>query len=236
MKRLVIDLGHGGKDSGAVGVNKTYESNVVLAIGRELNELLKPYDIEYRFTRLSNTYITLKDRVSIANNFKADYFISIHINSSTNTSTRGTEVYQYSNRNDALNRFSSNVSKDISSILNISNRGVKLSQGLYVLKYTTMPACLIEVDFISNVNAERDLNNSDNISAIALAIRNNILDLFNISRPTDTTLYRVCIGAYRDRNNAINQVNLAKERGFTDAYIIWCIVSSRVLYKFYYKL
>ncbi|MCH1964650.1 N-acetylmuramoyl-L-alanine amidase family protein [Paraclostridium sordellii] len=71
MKKLVIDLGHGGSDSGAVGQNKTHEADVVLAIGKELNELLKGCEIEVKFTRLTNKYISLSKRAKIANNFKS---------------------------------------------------------------------------------------------------------------------------------------------------------------------
>lgn len=83
-----------------------------------------------------------------------------------------------------------------------------------------MPAALIEVDFISNVNAENDLNVSSNIKAVALAIRDNLIDLFELESVTSYSLYKVCIGAYKDKNNAINQVRLAKDKGFNDAYII----------------
>ena len=77
MKKLVIDLGHGGSDPGAVGPNGTHEANVVLAIGTELNELLKGCNLEVKFTRLSNKYLSLSERSRIANDFKADYFLSI---------------------------------------------------------------------------------------------------------------------------------------------------------------
>ena len=220
MKRLVIDLGHGGNDSGAIGLNKTYESNIVLAIGKELNKLLKNYELEVKFTRISDTYISLSERVKIANDFKADYFLSIHINSSTDNSVRGTEIWQYSNKNNKLNKFSNKLCKDISNIFNIRNRGVKFSQNFFVLRNTNMPSALIEVDFISNIDAEKDLNISDNIKAIALAIKDNLLDLFGLDKDTNNSLYRVCIGSYKDKNNAINQVKLAKDKGFTDAYII----------------
>ena len=78
MGKLVIDLGHGGHDPGAIGPNKTHEADVVLAIGKELNELLKGYDLEVKFTRLSDVYLSLSERAKIANDFKADYFLSIH--------------------------------------------------------------------------------------------------------------------------------------------------------------
>ena len=173
MKRLVIDLGHGGHDPGAIGANKTHEADVVLEIGKELNELLKSYELEVKFTRLSDVYLSLSERARIANDFKADYFLSIHINSATDKSVRGVEVWQYSNKNDKLNKFSNGLCEDVAKIFNVRNRGIKLSQKLSVLKNTNMPAALIEVDFISNVNAENDLNVSSNIKAVALAIRDN---------------------------------------------------------------
>lgn len=220
MKRLVIDLGHGGHDPGAIGANKTHEADVVLEIGKELNELLKGYELEVKFTRLSNVYLSLSERAKIANDFKADYFLSIHINSSTDKSVRGVEVWQYSNKNDKLNKFSKDLCEDVSKIFNVINRGVKLSQKLSVLKNTNMPAALIEVDFISNVNAEKDLNISSNIKSVAFVIKSNLIDLFGLESVKSDVLYKVCIGAFKDRSNAMNQVKLAKEKGFREAYII----------------
>lgn len=220
MKKLVIDLGHGGTDPGAIGLNKTNESDVVLAIGKELNELLKGCNLEVKFTRLSDKYISLQERSNIANDFKADYFLSIHINSASDKSVRGVEVWQYSNKNEKLNKFSNDLCNDISKIFNIRNRGLKLSKDLSVLRNTTMPAALIEVDFISNFQAEKDLNSSSNIKSVAIAIKDNLVKLLDLQTATTDTLYRVCIGAYRDKNNALNQVKLAKDKGFKDAYIV----------------
>lgn len=220
MKKLVIDLGHGGHDPGAIGSNKTHEADVVLAIGKELNELLKGCNLEIKFTRLDNKYISLIERANIANVFKADYFLSIHINSAKDRTVRGVEVWQYSNANEKLNKFSNGLCTDVSKILNIRNRGLKLSKELSVLRNTTMPATLIEVDFISNAQAEKDLKVSDNVRAVAIAIKNNLVKLFELEVATDDTWYKVCIGAYRDKNNALNQVKLAKDKGFKDSYII----------------
>ena len=220
MKRLVIDLGHGGTDSGAIGQNKTHEADVVLAIGRELKELLKNYELEVKFTRLENNYLSLNERVKIANDFKADYFLSIHINSASDKSIRGVEVWQYSNVNTKLNNFSRGICDDISKIFNIRNRGVKYSKELSVLKNTNMPASLIEVDFISNKEAEKDLKVSTNIKNVAIAIKDNLMVLFELSKTNNDKVYKVCIGAYKYKNNSINQVELAKNKGFKDAYII----------------
>ena len=119
-----------------------------------------------------------------------------------------------------INKFSNDLCENVAKIFNVRNRGVKLSQKLSVLKNTDMPAALIEVDFISNVNAERDLNVSSNIKAVALVIRDNLIDLFGLEAVASDVLYKVCIGAFKDKNNAINQVKLAKDKGFIDTYII----------------
>lgn len=220
MRKLVIDLGHGGSDPGAVGQNKTHEADIVLDIGKELNELLKGYDIEVKFTRLSDEYLSLYERARIANLFNADYFLSIHINSASDKSVRGVEVWQYSDKNENINKFSKGLCNDVSNFFNVRNRGLKFSKELSVLKNTKMPAALIEIDFISNIMAEKNLRVRENIKAIALVIRTNLLKLFGLEVNENEVLYRVCIGAYRDKNNAINQVKLAKNKGFKDAYMI----------------
>lgn len=220
MKKLVIDLGHGASDPGAIGQAGTCEANVVLAIGKELNENLKGFDLDIKFTRLTDKFIPLRDRARIANEFGGDYFLSIHINSVSDKSVRGVEVWEYSNGIEKLDIFSSGICEDISKLFNIRNRGIKLSKKLSVLKHTKMPAALVEVDFISNIEGEKALKDSNNIKAIALAIRNNLIKLFELEVSTNDILYKVCIGAYRDKNNALNQVKLAKVKGFKDAYVI----------------
>ncbi|MDB8803410.1 N-acetylmuramoyl-L-alanine amidase [Romboutsia sp. 1001216sp1] len=220
MGKLVIDLGHGGKDPGAIGPNKTCEADIVLNIGCEIDKILKGYDLDYKFTRFSNKYLSLIERAMIANRFGADYFVSIHINSTTDRSVRGVEVWQYDGDNSKLNNFSKCVCDDISKTLDIRNRGVKYNKNFTVLKNTKMPACLIEVDFISNKKAERDLKDGTKIKAIAKVITDNLGDLYDLQKIEEYNLYKVCIGAYRDKNNAINQVKEAKNKGFRDAYII----------------
>ncbi|WP_394867500.1 N-acetylmuramoyl-L-alanine amidase family protein [Paraclostridium bifermentans] len=180
MKKLVIDLGHGSSDPGAIGQAGTCEANVVLSIGKELNENLKGLDLDIKFTRLSDKFIPLRERARIANEFGADYFLSIHINSVSDKSVRGVEVWEYSMGIKKLDNFSNGLCEDISKLFNIRNRGIKLSKKLSVLKHTKMPAALVEVDFISNIEGEKALKDSNNIKAIALAIRNNLINLFEL--------------------------------------------------------
>ena len=219
MKKLVIDLGHGGSDPGAVGQNGTHEADVILAIGKEIVLLLKGYKVNYKFTRLSNTGLSLLERCKIANSFDADYFISIHINSAKDKSVRGVEVFKYSNNNDKINKFSSGICDDISKSLNIRNRGPKINKELYVIKNTKMPAALIEVDFISNKDCERDLNDLNNIKKLSSIIFDKLVSMVELEIKEEI-FYKVCVGAYKDKNNAIKQLEMAKNKGFHDSYII----------------
>ena len=79
--KLVIDAGHGGYDSGAVG-NGLVEKNLTLQIARRVRDILTVnYPITIKMTRDSDVFISLSERANIANAFGADYFISFHINS-----------------------------------------------------------------------------------------------------------------------------------------------------------
>lgn len=180
--KIIIDLGHGGCDSGAIGQNGTMESNAVLYLGKEIEKILGESDLDVKFTRLSNKYISLGDRCKVANSFNSDYFVSIHMNSSSDTNVRGVEVWQYNNESESLNIFSNNICSDIAKALKIKNRGVKYSKDLYVLKHTKMPACLIEVDFISNLDSENFIKHSNNINLLANIISNNIKNSFRLSK------------------------------------------------------
>ena len=219
MKKLVIDLGHGGNDPGAIGQGGTHEADIVLDIGQEIEILLKGYKVDYKFTRLTNKSVSLLERCRIANGFNADYFVSIHINSASDKSVRGVEVFKYSNSNGKINKFCDDVCRDISKQLSIRNRGSKIGNQLYVVKNTKMPAALIEVDFISNKDCERDLNDLNNIKQLSKIIFDRLIDMVGLETKDDR-LYRVCIGAYRDKNNAVKQLEIAKNKGFKDSYII----------------
>jgi len=160
---LVIDAGHGGVDSGAVG--KLYrEKNLTLAI---VLGAKKYFDNDSRFkvyyTRVSDTYPSLDDRCKLANNKDADMFICVHINSASSSAT-GTETLYNNSR---LNTTKKNgiTSKQLAYAMQkaavkttgFTNRGLVNRTGLRVLNKTDMPACLIEYGFISNPKEERTM-------------------------------------------------------------------------------
>ena len=90
--RIVVDPGHGGKDPGATR-SKYREKDWNLAVGNELAKLLKKGNFEVKSTRETDVFIALSDRSKIANNFKADLFVSIHVNATKNSQANGFQVY-----------------------------------------------------------------------------------------------------------------------------------------------
>jgi N-acetylmuramoyl-L-alanine amidase len=91
---VVIDPGHGGSEVGAKGPGGTFEKDVTLAIARKLKAVLtNNLGLQVFLTRDRDQEVGLDDRTAIANNYKADLFISIHANASRTASARGSEVY-----------------------------------------------------------------------------------------------------------------------------------------------
>ena len=90
--RIVVDPGHGGKDPGATR-SKYKEKDWNLAVGKELARLLKKGNFEVKTTRDTDVFIALSERSKIANNFKADLFVSVHVNATKNSQAHGFQVY-----------------------------------------------------------------------------------------------------------------------------------------------
>ena len=92
--RIVIDPGHGGHDLGTIGPGGLLEKDLVLSIALDLQSLLQEkLGAQVILTRSDDTFIALEERSAIANQFRADLFISIHANSSRSRSTSGVETY-----------------------------------------------------------------------------------------------------------------------------------------------
>jgi N-acetylmuramoyl-L-alanine amidase len=93
VRRVVIDPGHGGHDTGTVGADGTKEKDVALAISRRLRTILTEQGLEVTLTRESDRFVRLEDRARMANIARADLFISVHCNSLPQKSIRGIETY-----------------------------------------------------------------------------------------------------------------------------------------------
>ncbi len=144
---VIIDAGHGGREPGATK-GSIQEKDITLAIALQVEKILKEKNISYYMTRNDDTYLSLEDRIDIANKKSCKLFVSIHNNSFTDTSQRGVLT--------TYNPYSE-TGKDIASIMqsNIGdlcqkNRDVMPRPNLYVLRYTNMPSILLEIGFMSN--------------------------------------------------------------------------------------
>ena len=99
VKRVVIDPGHGGFDSGAVGPTGLKEKDINLDLAKRLRQRISETgEIKCFLTRTGDYYIPLSDRTVIANQYQADLFVSIHINANKNRNAHGCETYYCSEK------------------------------------------------------------------------------------------------------------------------------------------
>ncbi|MDU6114982.1 MAG: N-acetylmuramoyl-L-alanine amidase [Paeniclostridium sordellii] len=219
-----LDFGHGGKDPGALGSNNTKESNTVLKIGMLVKSKLEKHSEKVITTRESDTFYSLEYRTNKANKNSCDYFISIHMNSSTNKTAKGSETWVYDS-NSKIYNLAKNLSSNLSTNLKTPNRGVKESKKFSVLKNSKMPALIIEIDFISNPEVESLCSNDSYIKNVADTIASTLLsfvgkDIVFDDDMSQSKLYKVCIGAFKNKSNATRIKNEAISKGFKDTYII----------------
>lgn len=155
MVKVVIDPGHGGKypngDPGAVN-GKKHESVAALAIAKKVGAKLKAKGVSVLYTRTTDTAVSLKERCAISNTWKADAFISIHLNAAGNKDASGIETWRYP-VGGVTKELADGIQTRLIAATGAKDRGVKTTTTLFVLKHTAAPAALIECGFISN-NAE----------------------------------------------------------------------------------
>ena len=177
--KIFIDPGHGGPDPGAIG-NGVTEENVNLNVSLELARLLRNagYDVMvYRTTSDENVLADknqdLRNRARMANEWGADYFLSIHTNSSTNPEAQGAEAYVY-RMGGASERLASSILRSISEELGSRDRGV-MNANFAVLRRTNMPAVLLELGYLTNATEALNLNSPAWQKAVARAIADGII-------------------------------------------------------------
>jgi len=174
---IVIDPGHGGRDSGAIGVNGIQEKEVVMNLAlylQKINQDVFQNKFEIYLTRYSDTFISLDDRFKIARSLKANLFISLHCNHSSVPDARGIEVY-VSRKNSGYRNESTylayQIQKSIAQSTGIKSRGVKFSDFQVLLNtIEIVPSVLIELGFLSNLDEEDYLSDAWNLEVLGLAI------------------------------------------------------------------
>lgn len=168
MALVIIDCGHGGHDNGASGKYSKEKDNV-LKVGLRLKSLLEQAGHNVKMTRSTDKYLTLGERSTLSNVWKADYFISLHNNSAKNKSATGFETFAYNGEISSKTvAFQRSIHKAILGELKIRDRGLKRAN-FAVLRNTQAPAVLIEYAFVSNDDDEKILINKVEQMAVSTA-------------------------------------------------------------------
>jgi len=179
-KLVVLDAGHGGRDSGARG-SLIDEKVINLDVAQKAGELLKQKGIRVEYSRTDDSLVELEQISNIANTCNASLFVSIHCNSNTASDKCGTETYFYAPlttpdlyvQRDERNKLATLLQNELASKLQRTNRGVK-EANFSVLRNTKMPSALIEMAFISNPTEQALLMQDEFRNLAAQAIANAV--------------------------------------------------------------
>lgn len=188
-KIIALDAGHGGSDTGAIGPTGVTEKGVTLRVAKALQKLLQAEEATVLMTRTTDTEVSpkkanasdveeLQARCDVGNDGNADIFISMHMDSFTNSTPSGTTGYYYTKGSKASQRLAQYVSEGVVTALGTGNRGTK-SCNFYVVKHTDMPATLVEMAFISNDKEEKLMNSEAGINRAAEGILNGLRRFFS---------------------------------------------------------
>ncbi|MEC1522774.1 Ig-like domain-containing protein [Neobacillus niacini] len=195
--KIFLDPGHGGSDPGAVagGYN---EASLNLAVAKKVQTLLLNQGYTVYMSRNDNTYVSLLDRSKMANDLKADVFISIHTNSTAgeSTSANGIESYfyeydpnypskindQWHNNPDRIAKsmtLTSFIQQNLIEYTGANNRGTD-GDTFSVLRESAMPATLTEIGFINNASERQKLLTDSYQNKLAQAIADGVVEYFRV--------------------------------------------------------
>lgn len=175
-KVIVIDPGHGGKDTGAIGINRIQEKNIVLNIAKhilELNRTILNNGYDIYLTRYKDTLISLSDRSRLTKAIQPDIFISVHCNASK-TASNGIEAFIH-NSDTSLTKESIalglSILNESTTKLGFNKRGIKFAN-FQVLREAKIvcPSTLLELGFVTNTDEADYFIKPKNIKSMGLAI------------------------------------------------------------------
>jgi N-acetylmuramoyl-L-alanine amidase len=180
--RIAIDPGHGGMHTGYPGRSGLLEKDINLDVSLELRRILESWGARVTMTRTTDRHFSadidddLQARIDIVNRAAPDLFLSIHANGADNAGARGFEVWVPMNARGARDTESRRLAQTLLGALHRGwegdspNRGVKDEKNLRVLRGTNCPAALVELEFVSNRAAERELARTDRRMRLAAEI------------------------------------------------------------------
>lgn len=187
---VVIDAGHGGFDSGKVGVDGTLEKDVNLIIAKKLQNLLEAADVKVIMTRTEDHGLyeessenkkrqDMLRRATLMNEANADCIVSIHQNSYPDESIHGAQVFYYTNSSYGKTLAALIQQRLVYDIDPSNHRVEKSNNTYYLLKNVSSPIVIVECGFLSNWNESKKLVDDAYQQKLAWAIHLGILQYLN---------------------------------------------------------
>ncbi|WP_289147250.1 N-acetylmuramoyl-L-alanine amidase [uncultured Megamonas sp.] len=240
MNLLILDSGHAKNTPGKNNASQNFyewefNNDMQYKIKKRCEELgIKVFLTNPNPATVSD--IALSTRASLANDYwlrnskPKSIFISLHANAFSSASARGTETYHASNASTTSKNFAKVLNNEIVKAMkqldpNAKDRGVK-SENFTVIYKASMPSVLVEYAFYSNLDDLKILKNNRNelVEATVKAICQYFGITYKISSQNANTtdkFYKVCLGEYKNRDNATKILNEAKAKGFDSAYLLY---------------
>lgn len=172
---IVLDPGHGGNDQGTAGYRGSIEKDYTLSTTQMLQSKLQEAGATVYLTRESDMYVDLRKRVSIAHQYAADAFISIHYDATEDSSISGFTTYYY---HDYQQELAQSVNEGLAKKVTLRDRGAQVGDYL-VLRENYQNAILIELGYLSNPAEERVITTEFYREQATLGIYEGIIDYFD---------------------------------------------------------
>ncbi len=245
MVKIFLDPGHGGVDTGASG-NGLLEKNVTLQIALAVREYVQGYqNTTVNMSRTTDKTVSLTERTNMANSWKADYFLSIHVNAGGGTGFESF-IFQGLSATSETAKIRNDIHNQVIKVNGLLDRGKK-QMNLHVLRETTMPACLTENGFIDTMADASKMKQPTWIDQVAKAHAEGIAIAFGlkkivVSTPVSEGKYEVKQaltgfytaldaknhldprttvqkGTYYIFNRADGMINVTKQKGIPGSWI-----------------
>ena len=182
--RIMIDPGHGGSDFGAYSYNhKIKEKTLCLRLAYILTQQLRKMGYKVHMTRTKDNYVSLRSRAKKANQLHTHLFISLHFNASKRKSAHGIEIFYFQSRKgnfvSTRSKFlAAKVLKEVVYYTRAKSRGIK-GRSFAVLKWTQMPAILVEGGFLTNIYECKKLSDRHYLKRLSWGIAKGVDNFFH---------------------------------------------------------
>ena len=171
---VMLDAGHGGSDTGAIGVSKVYEKDITLSVTKRVQQRLESMGIKVLMTRENDRFVSLGERADLANKLLPSVFVSIHANSIPDPSFTGVMTFHFKD-SEAGRLLANLIHGELLSRTGAVDKGVRTAN-FFVLRETVVPAVLVEIGFLTNEYEETKLKDPFYQDIIAEAVSRGVFN------------------------------------------------------------